>query len=74
VLQTAPAVLLQNHGVIVAGRSTGQALLRLMLLEEQAAIYLDALAVGPPRILSAGDRQALDEISGGRYKFVQRET
>jgi hypothetical protein len=45
-----------------------------MLVEEQAAIYLDALAVGQPRILSAGDRRALDEITGGRYKFAPGET
>jgi L-fuculose-phosphate aldolase len=72
-IETAPALLLQNHGVVVVGRSVGQALLRLMLLEEQAAIYLDALAAGTPRALSAADMRQLDEVTGGRYKFVERE-
>lgn len=67
-LQANRAVLLQNHGVIVIGNSVSQALLRLSLLEEAAGIYLDALAVGEPRILSAKDRENLDTITGGKYK------
>ncbi len=61
ILQTATAVLLQNHGVIVVGESVSQALLRLNLLEEQAGMYLAALAAGEPRILSAEDMRRLDE-------------
>ena len=68
-LQTKVAVLLQNHGVIVIGNSVSQALLRLSLLEEAAAIYLDALAVGEPRVLSAKDREGLDTVTGGKYKM-----
>ncbi len=68
-LEAAPAVLLQNHGVLVAGRSVQQALLRLFLLEEHAAIYLDALAAGQPRLLSPADMAALDQVTGGRYRI-----
>lgn len=64
------AVLLQNHGVLVTGKTCRQALLRLFLLEEHSAIYLDALAVGEEiRILSERDIEQLDEITGGRYKL-----
>ncbi|RMG93955.1 MAG: class II aldolase/adducin family protein [Chloroflexi bacterium] len=68
-LHTAPAILLQNHGAIVIGRTTGQALLRLNLLEEQASIYLDALAAGKPRTLTAEDMRQLDQVTGGRYRY-----
>jgi L-fuculose-phosphate aldolase len=68
-----PAVLLQNHGVLVTGSTTRQALLRLFLLEEHAAIYLDALAAGEQiRILSKEDMQQLDDVTGGRYKLKRK--
>ncbi|MCP4425183.1 MAG: class II aldolase/adducin family protein [Chloroflexi bacterium] len=70
-LQSTSAVLLQNHGVVVVGRSVSQTLLRLNLLEEQAKIYLAALAAGKPRILSEADMWQLDELAGGAYR---RET
>ncbi len=64
-----PAVLLQNHGVLVTGNTTRHALLRLFLLEEHAAIYLDALAAGEPiRLLSEDDIQQMDDITGGKYR------
>ena len=64
-----PAVMLQNHGVLVVGVSTRQALLRLFLLEEHAAIYLDAQATGQPlRLLNEQDMEKLDRVTGGRYK------
>ena len=68
-LRTKAAVLLQNHGVIVIGKTVSQALLRLWLLEEAAGIYLDALAVGKPRVLSAQDQENLDTATGGKYKM-----
>jgi L-fuculose-phosphate aldolase len=68
-LKVKTAVLLQNHGVIVIGNSVSQALLRLSLLEEAAGIYLDALAMGEPRVLSAKDREGLDTVTGGKYKM-----
>ena len=66
VLKDSPAVLLQNHGVVVTGESVSQALLRLNLLEEQAAIYLAALAAGEPRQLWESDMQKLDELMSQR--------
>ena len=68
-LERGPAVLLQNHGVVVTGTTIEHAYLRLTLLEEGCAIYLDALAIGTPRVLSENDMRALDEITGGRYKM-----
>jgi L-fuculose-phosphate aldolase len=67
-LARGPAVLLQNHGALVTGRSAAEALLRLVLLEEHTAIYLRALAAGEPRLLSAEDMARLDEVTGGRYQ------
>lgn len=69
VLETRPAVLLQNHGVVVTAESIEHAQLRLILLEEACHIYLGALAVGKPRVLSEENRQALDNVTGGRYKM-----
>ncbi|HLF02199.1 MAG TPA: class II aldolase/adducin family protein [Anaerolineales bacterium] len=64
------AVLLGNHGVVVAGADAPSALLRLQLLEEAAAIWLAALPIGEPRPLSPDDCRALDEATGGRYKLA----
>lgn len=61
-LADSTAVLLQNHGVVVVGESVSQALLRLNLLEEQAGIYLAALAAGTPRQLWDADLEKLDEL------------
>ncbi|MEW5986679.1 MAG: class II aldolase/adducin family protein [Chloroflexota bacterium] len=73
VLRDNPAVLLQNHGVVVVGQSVAQAQLRLELLEEHAAIYLDALAGGRPRSLTAGEMRQLDEVTGGRYQVMSEK-
>jgi hypothetical protein len=43
--------------------------LRLTLLEEQAGIYLDALAAGKPRIFTDEDMDELDKVTDGRYKM-----
>ncbi|MCB9418864.1 MAG: class II aldolase/adducin family protein [Ardenticatenaceae bacterium] len=61
-LSDSSAVLLQNHGVVVIGESVSQALLRLNLLEEQAGIYMAALAAGTPRQLWDADLEKLDEL------------
>ena len=68
-LRQAPAVLLQNHGALVTGQNSAQALLRLFLLEEHAAIYLTALAAGTPRRLTADDMARLDAVTGGKYRL-----
>ena len=69
--RSAPAVMLQNHGAVVVGESVSQALLRLNLLDEQAGIYLMALAAGEPRVLSDKEMRVLAKAAGGKYR---RET
>lgn len=71
-LREAPALLLQNHGVVVTGRTIQQAHSRLLLLEESCAIFLDTLAVGAPHTLSEQEMAALDEVTGGRYRLDSR--
>ena len=66
-LEDSSAVLLQNHGVVVIGESFSQALLRLNLLEEQAAIYLAALAAGSPRQLWDADLEKLDALISRKH-------
>lgn len=68
-LRVAPAALLQNHGVVVTAATPKQAHLRLTLLEEACGIYLAALAVGAPQVLSEEHMRALDEATGGRYRL-----
>jgi len=68
-LQATSAILLQNHGVVVVAQSVSQALLRLTLLEEQAGIYLAALAAGNLRVLSEEDMRVLDEAGGVFYNL-----
>ena len=66
-----PVILLQNHGVLVTGPTFDEARLRLRLLEEQAGIYLQALQISPqgPRIFDAAEKAALDELTGGKYRY-----
>lgn len=47
------AVLLRNHGAIVVGDTLAQALQRCLLLEWLCDVYLRALAVGSPTLLSS---------------------
>jgi ribulose-5-phosphate 4-epimerase/fuculose-1-phosphate aldolase len=70
-IRRAPALLLQNHGVLVTGRTLDEAWVRLRLLEEQAGIYLQARAISPtgPRIFTPADMAALDEMTGGKYRY-----
>ncbi|MED4781185.1 class II aldolase/adducin family protein [Brevibacillus choshinensis] len=46
----APAVLLQNHGVVTVGRSLEQAYLIAIDTEESAKIYLMSLMAGKPAV------------------------
>jgi L-fuculose-phosphate aldolase len=69
----AVAALLQNHGVLVSAPDAERARLRSELLEASARVLLLALAAGPRerlRTLSADDQRALDEATGGRYRFA----
>lgn len=64
-----PAVLLQNHGVVVLGETVAKARVRLEVLEDTARMLLLAHAAGTPRMLTPDDMAALDEATQGRYAF-----
>lgn len=68
-LRESPAVLLQNHGVVVVGESVAKARVRLEVLEDTARMMLLAHAVGTPRVLTPEDMHALDVATQGRYAF-----
>jgi L-fuculose-phosphate aldolase len=62
-LAQAPAVLLQNHGLLAVGRSVEQALLRSALVEEAAQILLLAHSTARPvHTLSREGREGLQAI------------
>jgi len=48
-----PAVLLQNHGVVVVGKSPEDALKTAILVEDEAKVYYLTLNVGTPLPLNA---------------------
>lgn len=52
------ACLLANHGMILYGRDTKEALSRTLLLKSLCRQYLLALAAGKPRLLSAKEIRA----------------
>ncbi|HEY8288984.1 MAG TPA: class II aldolase/adducin family protein [Acetobacteraceae bacterium] len=58
------ACLLANHGMIVHGRDTDQALERAVLLETLCRQYLLACAAGTPRLLTA------QEMADARQRFT----
>lgn len=47
-----PAVLLENHGVLVGGSDVNEAVRRSIALEEDAQLALLAQPIGPPKSLS----------------------
>ncbi len=51
-LPTSPAIMLGNHGVLIAGQTVAQARLRTLYLDETARICLLAAAAGQIRPLS----------------------
>jgi L-fuculose-phosphate aldolase len=51
------ACLLANHGLIAAGASLGQAMKLVQEIESLCQVYLQALAVGEPTLLSKEDMQ-----------------
>lgn len=63
------AVLLQNHGAVTWGRTLAKAYERAVLLEWLCALYLRAVQLGTPRLLDAGELDAvrghLDELHYG---------
>jgi L-fuculose-phosphate aldolase len=52
-LQDRSACLLANHGLVAAGRDMAQAMKVLLEIEALCEVYLKALAVGEPALLSA---------------------
>jgi L-fuculose-phosphate aldolase len=65
------ACLLANHGLIAAGNSLAQAEKILTEIEALCGIYLQALAVGEPALLSAADMAEVHERFRG-YGRAQR--
>jgi L-fuculose-phosphate aldolase len=55
------ACLLANHGLVAGGRTLAQATSVALEVEALAGIYLQALAVGEPAILSAAEMAAVIE-------------
>jgi L-fuculose-phosphate aldolase len=60
------AVLLSNHGVLVAGADLGEALARLTALEEAAELVLHARALGGAKPLP---KAAYEEVVGRQHQF-----
>jgi len=58
-LQTRNACLLANHGLVAAAASLAQALKVVQEVESLCEVYLKALAVGEPLLLSAAE---MDEV------------
>jgi L-fuculose-phosphate aldolase len=55
------ACLLANHGLIAAGESLARAEKVLAEIEALCGIYLQALAVGEPALLTAAEMAAVHE-------------
>ncbi len=53
------AVLMANHGAVVVGRDTEEAVAHAQTLEWVASVYYHAVAVKPPRLLSDDDLAAV---------------
>ena len=54
-LQQRNACLLANHGLVAAGTSMAQAMKVMLEIESLCEVYLKALAVGEPAVLSAAE-------------------
>ncbi len=54
-LQDRNACLLANHGLVAAGRDLAQAMKVVLEIESLCGVYLQALAVGEPALLSAAE-------------------
>ncbi|TYP89585.1 class II aldolase/adducin family protein [Blastococcus xanthinilyticus] len=66
------AVILQNHGAIAYGPDLAEAYERAQLVEWLADVYLAALGLGPPRILSAEELgEVASESARRRYGAAQ---
>ena len=67
------ACLMANHGQIALGPSLARALSIAEQVEEQAAIYWGALAIGGPKLLDSGQMAAIS-VAFGAYGQPKRRT
>lgn len=68
-LEGRSAAILQNHGAVTYGSNLEDAYQRSVLLEWLSELYFHALQVGPPRILSQEELQAVID-NGRRLKIA----
>ncbi len=68
------AIMLDHHGVVVAGHSLNDALVKLETLEHVAASVIKAATVtgGKPRLLSEQDVEKLIRLRESEYKLTGR--
>ncbi|WP_433684536.1 class II aldolase/adducin family protein [Nocardia sp. CA-119907] len=57
------SALMANHGAVTLGGSLDQAVESALLLEWACALYLDAMAIGKPRVLSEQQQAAVVEVA-----------
>ncbi|WP_433733853.1 class II aldolase/adducin family protein [Nocardia sp. CA-129566] len=57
------SALMANHGAVTLGGSLDQAVESALLLEWACALYLDAMAIGTPRVLSEQQQAAVVEVA-----------
>jgi len=63
-MQDRKACLLANHGIIAAGKNLAEAYRNTVEVENLSELYLRALSVGEPVLLTA------DEFADAQYQFV----
>jgi HCOMODA/2-hydroxy-3-carboxy-muconic semialdehyde decarboxylase len=56
--------VLRGNGAVTAGRTLGEAVARMVLLEAMARVFLDASAAGDVRPLRAGEVAAWQAAAG----------
>ena len=72
------AVLLQNHGALVVGRSVAAATIAAVTLEFTADIQLRAMAAGTPQLIPGAEARSSkklllsDEVIGGKWRHAVR--
>jgi ribulose-5-phosphate 4-epimerase/fuculose-1-phosphate aldolase len=61
-------ILLENHGIIVAGRTTKAVLAGAVMAEKAAKIWVGAAALEGPNFLRQGSAQRIAERSDEQYR------
>lgn len=62
-LQGKQSALMANHGAVTLGATLDKAVENALLLEWACALYLDAVAIGQPRVLSEQQQAAVVEVA-----------